>query len=92
MIFLSILREAWRGDIDARITFASLTVTVSFALYDICVSHMGLSFRLGKISYWGLLAFTLAMGLVIDRRLRLAPAKILDFEGRFNGTPGGKVL
>lgn len=92
MIFLSILREAWRGDIDARITFASLTVTVSFALYDICVSHMGLSFKLGKISYWGLLAFTLAMGLVIDRRLRLAPAKILDFEGRFNGPPGGKVL
>ncbi len=74
-----IIRKSWRGDLDARIVAAGLAVSIAFALYDIGVSFMGLSFTVNKISYWGSLVFILSLGIVLDRRVRVIPAKLMNF-------------
>ena len=82
-----IIREAWRGDIDARIVAAGLAVAIAFALYDIGISFLGLSFALSKISYWGILIFIFSLGMVLDRRIRVIPAKIMSFTAGRTGPP-----
>jgi AraC-like DNA-binding protein len=84
-----IIREAWRGDIDARIVAAGLAVAIAFALYDIGISFLGLSFTLSKISYWGSLVFIFSLGVVLDRRIRVIPAKIMTFTAGRTGPAAG---
>ena len=84
-----IIREAWRGDIDARIVAAGLAVAIAFALYDIGISFLGLSFTLSKISYWGSLVFIFSLAMVLDRRIRVIPAKIMTFTAGRSGPAAG---
>lgn len=88
-----ITREALRGDIDARIAAGGLAAAIASGLYDIAVSFLGLSFILPKFSYLGLLAFIASLGIVLDRRLRVVPAKLMSFTARHENpeaelTPG----
>ncbi len=88
-----IIREAWRGDIDARIVAAGLVVAIVFALYDIGISFLGFSFTLKKISYWGILVFIFSLGIVLDRRIRVIPAKIMSFTAeRTRPITGGRQV
>ncbi|HQL81289.1 MAG TPA: AraC family transcriptional regulator [Spirochaetota bacterium] len=84
-----ITREALRGDIDARIAASGLAAAIATGLYDIAVSFLGLSFILPKVSYLGLLAFIASLGMVMDRRLRVVPAKLLSFSTTREGTDSG---
>ncbi len=84
-----ISREALRGDIDARIVASGLAAAIATGLYDIAVSFLGLSFILPKVSYLGLMAFIASLGMVMDRRLRVVPAKLLSFSTRQEGADRG---
>ena len=84
-----ITREALRGDIDARIAASGLATAIATGLYDIAVSFLGLSFILPKVSYLGLLAFIASLVMVMDRRLRVVPAKLLSFSNTQEGADSG---
>jgi AraC-like DNA-binding protein len=74
-----IINEARRGDFDARIVAGGIAVAILLGIYDIAVSFFELGFARSKISYWGILAFIVSLGVTLDRRIRISPAKILHF-------------
>ena len=84
-------REALRGDLDARIIAFGLFAAMALGLYDIVISLMELSFRMGKISHWGMVIFIATTGIVLDRRLRVTPVRILNFTARQRCTAPGKT-
>lgn len=79
LISAVIVMEARRGDLEARIAAGGIIVAIGFGIYDLAVAFFELGFAYAKISYWGLLIFMAMIGIALDRRIRISPARLTEF-------------